>query len=49
MLLYLPVAILLASRAHIASLDEARTLIERTMNRVLGTGVQVFPRGAHRF
>jgi hypothetical protein len=37
------------SRAHIASLDEARTLIERTMNRVLGTGVQVFPRGAHRF
>jgi hypothetical protein len=34
------------SRAHIATLDEARTLIERTMNKVLGSGRKVFPRGA---
>ena len=34
---------------HIATQQEARTLVERTMNEVLGTGVQVFPRGVHGF
>jgi hypothetical protein len=37
------------SRTQIATLDEARTLVERTMNKVLGTGVKVFPRGARGF
>ena len=35
------------SRADIATLDDFRTLVERTMNKVLGTGVKVFPRRAH--
>jgi hypothetical protein len=37
------------SQAHIATLDDARSLVERTMNEVLGTGVKVFPRRAHGF
>jgi hypothetical protein len=37
------------SRTHIATLDEARTLVERTMKEVLGTGLKVFPRGRAGF
>ena len=37
------------SRTHITTLDEARTLVEKTMKEVLGTGRKVFPRGARSF
>jgi len=37
------------SRTHIATLDEARTLVEKTMKEVLGTGLKVFPRRARGF
>ena len=33
------------SREHIASQNEARTMLERRVNELIATGVKVFPRG----
>jgi len=33
------------SHGHIATQDDARTMLEKRMNELLATGVKVFPRG----
>jgi len=37
---------LIDSHDHLASLDDARTLLEKRMNELLATGLKVFPRRA---
>ena len=37
---------LIDSHEHLANLNDARTLLEKRMNELLATGLQVFPRRA---